>query len=56
MKRTSRELKALARNALKGHYATLIGATVLLGIFTFILGLLPQTLIRNSNDPFFFFF
>ena len=52
MKRTSRELKALARNALKGHYATLIGATVLLGIFTFILGLLPQTLIRNSNNPF----
>ena len=52
MKRTSRELKALARNALKGHYATLIGATVLLGIFTSILGLLPQTLIRNSNNPF----
>lgn len=51
MKRTSRELKALARNALKGHYATLIGATVLLGIFTCILGLLPQTLIRSTNKP-----
>lgn len=52
MKRTSRELKALARKALKGHYATLIGATVLLGIFNCILGLFPQTLIRNSTNPF----
>lgn len=51
MKRTSRELKALARNALKGHYATLIGATVLLGIFSCILELIPQTIIRNGDTP-----
>lgn len=49
MKRTSRELKALAREALRGHYATLIGATVLLGIFTSILGGIPQIFIRNSQ-------
>ena len=51
MKRQSRELKALARNALKGHYATLIGATVLLFIFTCILETLPQTIVRNANTP-----
>lgn len=51
MKRTSRELKALAREALKGHYGTLIGATVLLGIFTSILELIPQMIIRNANTP-----
>lgn len=51
MKRTSRELKALAREALKGHYGTLIGATVLLGIFSGILEMIPQMIIRNANTP-----
>lgn len=49
MKRTSYELKALAREALRGHYASLIGASALLFIFTAILEGITQIFVRNSS-------
>lgn len=49
MKRSSRELKGLARESLQGHYSTLIGATVLHFIITSLLELIPQYFLRGSR-------
>ena len=50
MKRSSKELKALAREALLGQYGSLIGAMFLLGIFSVILESVPVTITRNRED------
>lgn len=50
MKRSSKELKALAREALLGQYGSLIGAMFLLGMFSVILESVPVTITRNSED------
>ena len=50
MKRSSKELKALAREALLGQYGSLIGAMFLLGIFSIILESVPVTITRNRED------
>lgn len=50
MKRSSKELKALAREALLGQYGALIGAMFLLGIFSIILESVPVTITRNRED------
>ena len=50
MKRSSKELKALAREALLGQYGSLIGAMFLLGMFSVILESVPVTITRNRED------
>ena len=50
MKRSSKELKAIAREALLGQYGSLIGAMFLLGIFSVILESIPVTITRNRED------
>ena len=50
MKRSSKELKALAREALLGQYGSLIGAMFLLGIFSIILESVPVTITRIRED------
>lgn len=50
MKRSSKELKALAREALLGQYGSLIGAMFLLGMFSIILESVPVTITRNRED------
>lgn len=50
MKRSSKELKALARETLLGQYGSLIGAMFLLGIFSIILESVPVTITRNRED------
>ena len=50
MKRTSRELKAFAREALLGQYGSLIGAMFLLGIFSALLESIPVMITRNRED------
>ncbi len=50
MKRSSKELKALAREALLGQYGSLIGAMFLLGIFSVILESIPVTITHNRED------
>ena len=50
MKRASRELKALAREALLGQYGSLIGAMFLLGIFSALLESIPVMITRNRED------
>ncbi len=49
MKRSSRELKALARESLKGHYGTLIGAFVLLIIFSSVLDFISNRIQANTR-------
>ncbi len=50
MKRSSKELKALAREALLGHYGSLIGAMFLLGIISVILESIPVRITHNRQD------
>ena len=50
MKRSSKELKALAREALLGQYGSLIGAMFLLGMFSVILESVPVTITHNRED------
>lgn len=49
MKRTSRELKALAREALLGQYGSLIGAMFLMAVFSMVLESLPFTMTGKNN-------
>ena len=50
MKRSSKELKALAREALIGQYGSLIGAMFLLGIISVILESIPVRITHNRQD------
>lgn len=50
MKRSSKELKALARESLLGQYGSLIGAMFLLGILSIVLESIPVRITHNRED------